>query len=56
MATNVPSAAKAQTNIDQTKAQLGQWTTPEACYKYATELYTNEHNWEQALAVLHIGL
>lgn len=37
-------------------AKLGQWTTPETCLKVANEIYNSEGNWEEALAILHIGL
>ena len=40
----------------QISAQLGQWTTPEACLKRAEELYKLDNNWNEALATLHVGL
>ena len=45
-----------QVTVQQAAAKLGQWTTPETCYKRAEELYSLDNNWQEALAVLHVGL
>ena len=37
-------------------ANLGNYTTPEDCFKMAEELYKGEGNWQEALVMLHIGI
>ena len=45
-----------QRSPQEATAQLGQWTTPEACYKKAHDLYKQDKNWQDALVVLHVGI